>query len=185
MAAATQTIPELESRPRALTLEEYLRTSYRPDCDFVDGYLEERNMGGMKHSMLQTELAFWFRAHSAEWNVRPLTELRTRVATTRVRLPDVSVVRIDHALAEEVRETPPLIAIEVLSPDDRLNLVVVRLRDFRRMGIEHVWLIDPAERVAFTYADGLKLVEEDRLTVPGTPIYLDLPQLFQALNFPA
>jgi hypothetical protein len=53
------------------------------------------------------------------------------------------------------------------------------------MGIEHVWLIDPAERAAFTYADGLKLVEEDRLTVAGTPIYLDLPQLFQALNFPA
>lgn len=183
MAAATQTIPELESRPRALTLEEYLRTSYRPDCDFVDGYLEERNMGGTKHSVLQGRLITWFFSHP-EWNLLALPELRTRVADTRVRLPDVCVVPEDRSLGEEVRLTPPLIAIEVLSPDDRLNRVVVRLRDFRRMGIEHVWLIDPAERAAFTYADGLKLVEEDRLTVAGTPIYLDLPQLFAALNFP-
>jgi hypothetical protein len=39
MAAATQPVPAL------LSLEEYLRTSYHPDCDFVDGHLEERNLG--------------------------------------------------------------------------------------------------------------------------------------------
>jgi hypothetical protein len=47
MAAANQTVPAL------LTLEEHLQTSYRPDCDFMEGVLEERKVGGTKHGTLQ------------------------------------------------------------------------------------------------------------------------------------
>jgi hypothetical protein len=36
-----------------LSLEEYLHTSYRPDCDFVDGQIEERNVGERERSVLQ------------------------------------------------------------------------------------------------------------------------------------
>ncbi|HLI64222.1 MAG TPA: hypothetical protein VKV05_12550 [Terriglobales bacterium] len=28
-----------------VTIEEYLRSCYRPDCDYVDGELQERNLG--------------------------------------------------------------------------------------------------------------------------------------------
>jgi hypothetical protein len=49
MATATQTLPAV------LTLEEYLQTSYGPDCDFVDDHLEERATGETLHSWLQTE----------------------------------------------------------------------------------------------------------------------------------
>ncbi len=28
-----------------VSVDEYLRTSYRPDCDYVDGILVERNVG--------------------------------------------------------------------------------------------------------------------------------------------
>jgi hypothetical protein len=36
MAAAT---------PLPISVSEYLHTSYRPDCDYVDGVVEERNLG--------------------------------------------------------------------------------------------------------------------------------------------
>ena len=177
MATAAQTDPAL------LTLEEYLRTSYRPDCDFVDDHIEERNMGDNLHSLLQMQLGFWFLSHREQWHVRPMSEVRTRVAATRVRLPDVAVVLEDHALREKVRTTPPLIAIEILSPEDRLNRVVIRLNDFLAMGIEHIWLLDPIERVAYTYtANGLKLVDTPRLPIPNSPIHLDLPSLFACLD---
>ena len=39
-------------------VEEYLRTSYRPDRDYVDGEVLERNLGEHDHSDLQTELAY-------------------------------------------------------------------------------------------------------------------------------
>ncbi len=172
-----------EPNPNYLTIEEYLSTAYHPDCDFVDDHIEERNMGDTAHSLLQAELSFWFRLHRTEWNIRVMCELRTRVSATRVRLPDISVAYDDAAMAERIRSTPPLIAIEILSPDDRMSRVVRRLDDFLAMGIEHIWLLDPVERVAFLYSvTGLKLVDTPRLTIAGSPIYLDLPELFAALD---
>ena len=176
MAAAIQTVPDL------LTMEEYLHTSYRPDCDFVDDHVEERNVGELEHGLLQMEFGFWFRSHK-EWKVRAVSEFRTRVSEKRVRIPDVAVVREDEALRERVRVTPPLIAIEILSSEDRMPQVLLRLKDFLDMGVVHVWVFDPQERVAYTYTrDGLKLVESGRLKVPETPIYVDLGELFSALD---
>jgi Uma2 family endonuclease len=171
------------SATATISLEEYLRTSYRPDCDFVDGQIEERNVGEATHALLQVEIAFWFRSHQSDWNIRTLTELRTRVGRTRVRVPDVTVAHNDEAMKEQIRTTPTLVAIEILSPEDRMNRVILRLKDFLGMGIEHVWLFDPLERVAYTYtASGLKLAEGARLTIADSPIYLDLPEVFSALD---
>jgi Uma2 family endonuclease len=177
MAAATQTVPAL------LTLEEYLHTAYHPDCDFVDGHIEERNMGDLKHSLLQVELSFWFRLRRDEWNIRVMSELRTRVSTTRVRLPDVTVAYADAAMAEPIRTSPPLVAIEILSPDDRMPRVIQRLEDFLNMGIPHVWLLDPVKREAFVLtAQGLEAATESRITILNSPIYLDLDAVFSALD---
>jgi Uma2 family endonuclease len=181
------TIPALLTTPseavdRNLSLEEYLRTSYHPDCDFVDGHLEERNMGDTKRGLLQMQLGFWFITHRKEWKIRVISELRTQVRENRVRLPDVAVVHDDAALQEPLRTTPLLIAIEIMSPDDRMNRVLQRLDDFVGMGVPNVWLLDPMERAAFTYAEGLKLIEGARLTIADSPIYLDLPEIFAALD---
>ncbi len=140
-------------------------------------------MGGTRHGLLQMQLGFWFMSHQQDWHVWAIGELRTKVASNRVRLPDVAIVFDDQALDEELRTTPPLIAIEILSPDDRLSRVIRRLQDFLSMGTDHVWLLDPIERVAFTYtAQGLKLVEADRITLPDSPIYLDVPMIFSCLR---
>ena len=39
-------------------VEEYLRTTYHPDCDYVDGEVLERNLGERDHSEVQGELLF-------------------------------------------------------------------------------------------------------------------------------
>jgi Uma2 family endonuclease len=176
MATVTQALPELVS------LEEYLQTSYRPDCDYVDGILEERNVGDSDHSDIQSEIIFWFRRRKEEWNIRVNGELRTRVGERRYRVPDVCV-RLLSAPREKFVTVPPLIAIEILSPDDRLPRVIPRLRDFLAMGVPNVWLLDPTDRAAYAFAEnGLNLVEESRLTIPGSPIYLDLIEVFAALD---
>jgi Uma2 family endonuclease len=165
-----------------MTLEEYLHTAYSPDREFVDGRVEERNLGELSHSLLQTELAFWFRSHRDDWNIRTMAELRTRVSERRVRIPDVMVTHNDGA-RDRVRAQAPLIAIEVLSPEDRLPRLLIRLADFWKMGTEHIWVFDPEERTAMVYTEsGLRLVEEPRLTVANTPIYVDLAELFACLD---
>lgn len=184
MAATLPTLPQTAATQRAsISIQQYLATSYHPDCDFVDGHLEERNMGGTKHGLLQMQLGYWFISHQKEWNIRVVSELRTRTGATRVRLPDVAVVTNDEAINEELRVTPPLIAIEILSPDDRMHRVIVRLEEFLQMGVSNVWLLDPVERVGYTLSDaGLKLAQGPRLTVPNSPIYVDLPEVFAALD---
>ena len=52
-----------------LPFEEYLRTTYHPDCDYVDGEILERNMGERDHSRIQRELIFFFRNRQETWNV--------------------------------------------------------------------------------------------------------------------
>jgi hypothetical protein len=44
----------------AIPVSEYLKTSYRPDREYVDGIIEERNWGEHDHAALQAALILWF-----------------------------------------------------------------------------------------------------------------------------
>ncbi len=52
-----------------VSVQDYLATSYRPDRDFLDGELQERNLGELEHSRLQSAILAWFWTHRKEWNV--------------------------------------------------------------------------------------------------------------------
>ncbi len=168
--------------PQLISIEQYLRSSYEPDVEFVDGLLEEKCMGERDHSFLQIAIGSWFFTHRAEWKIDVLTEFRTRTSKTRVRLPDICVVRQD-APVERVGVTAPLLCLEILSPEDRPGRVMRRLDDFVAMGVEHLWIVDPMDRSAATYTQaGMKRVEGTRLEIAGTPIYLDVAEMFGALD---
>ena len=174
---ATQPIDE-----PLVTVEEYLHTSYEPECDYVDGSLEDRNVGEYEHGLLQSLLSFLFLSNREAWGVLAVTDVRTQVKRTRYRCPDVSVLRMD-APREKILTHPPLIAIEILSPEDRMSRMQTKLEDYVAFGIENVWIIDPESRRAWT-ADraGTHLVESGELTVPGTPIRVVLSDLFAELD---
>jgi len=165
-----------------ISLEEYLQTSYKPDCDFVDDHLEERNVGKFDHNRMQILIAAWFVTQEKNWGVIALTEQRTQVSSRRVRIPDVCLIRTEVP-REQVSLTPHLLCVEVLSPEDRFSRTTKVLEDFAAMGVEHLWIIDPIDRVGYIYQPGGKLqIVTDRLIIPETPIYLDLPNLFAALD---
>jgi Uma2 family endonuclease len=165
-----------------ISIEEYLRTMYHPDCDFVDGHIEERNLGEYEHGVVQTEVARWFSNRGVEWNIRAITEQRTRVSEDRVRIPDITVIRRD-APREAVRFTPALLCIEVLSPEDRLSRTARIMDEYLQMGVPNLWIVDPIRRAAYTYGiDGLHQVAGDRISIPGTLIFLDLPSIYAELD---
>ena len=74
-----------------ISLDEYLSTSYRPDCDFIEGEVVERNVGKRRHGYAQSEIASWFRQRRDKLMLQPQTELRMQVSPSRVRVPDVVV----------------------------------------------------------------------------------------------
>ncbi len=162
----------------ALSLEMYLQTAYRPDCDYVDGEVEERNLGEREHARLQMAIAAWFYARRKEWNIDVLPEQRTRVSASRVRIPDISLVSLDLPY-EKIITHPPLAVIEILSPEDRVRRYNERLEDYRRMGVRNIWVIDPESQMGYDWT--LRWQETAHFTIAETLIYLDLPEIFAAL----
>jgi hypothetical protein len=63
-----------------VSLETYLTTSYEPDVDYVDGMLEDRNVGEYDHNVVQQAIQIWFYLHGKEWRIRsdPGTENQSR-----------------------------------------------------------------------------------------------------------
>ena len=172
----------MATTPVLISVEEYLHTSYHPDCDFVDVELEERHISEYPHGKLQGKLFAWFHRHEVEWAIDPVTEQRMYISSSRYRVCDVALLRANTP-REDVTVTPPLLCIEIMSPEDRISRVQKVLEDYALMGVAQSWLIDPVRREAFVYdAKGLRTVEEDRLDLPGTPIYLILFDLFKALE---
>jgi Uma2 family endonuclease len=180
---AMATLPASEYIAPFVTVEEYLRTSYRPDCDYVDGRIEERNVGEHDHGYLQTLLAALFTNSRAAWGVRAVTDVRAQVRPGNFRVPDISILRSD-ATKERILTHPPLLVIEILSPEDRLSCFQDRIDDYLAFGIEHIWILDPERRTArIATKTGLHVVESGELTVPGTPIRVVLSEMFTELDW--
>jgi Uma2 family endonuclease len=171
---------EFDMATAQISLEEYLRTSYHPDCDYVDGEVQERNWGEFDHGASQAFLGSWFFQHRQDWQLHVLVEMRVRVSAERVRIPDVCLVARGQEI-EQVLTRPPLAVIEILSPEDRIVRYNERLADYRQMGIQNVWIIDPANRLGYDCSTPAWLpVEEFRIA--GSPIFLQLNDLWSELQ---
>ncbi len=176
------------ANPVFVSVEEYLRTSWHPDREYVDGVIEERDVGEYAHTMVQAYLTALFWNHREAWKVRVHPEYRVQAAKTRFRLPDVTVVHSDVP-PQRVLRTAPLIAIEILSPTDSLSGLTEKILDYVQFGIEHIWVLDPYKYRAYRAdARGFHEPEEGSadavLTVPGTPIAVYLAEVWRELGPP-
>ena len=169
MATATQ-----------VPLREYLHTSYEPDCEWIDGEIRERTAGEGSHAFIQTFFIKFFASREELWGIRVTQELRTQVSATHFRVPDVLVMRSD-APFEEIVTTPPLLCVEVLSPDDRMVDMQDKIDDYLAMGVPAIWVVNPRSRKGFVVDRGA-LIPVQVLTVAGTEISVSVDQIFAQLN---
>ena len=165
-----------------VSVEEYLHTSYEPDCDYVDGELVERNVGERNHSICQGLIYAYFLANRERWNIYPLIELRTQVRRNRFRIPDVCVF-LGGPPPERVPIRPPFIAVEILSPEDRASVMQKKISDYLAFGVRYVWVIDPQERTAVVHTSSGSFQSPDLILRTENPeIILPLPEIFAALQ---
>ncbi len=136
-----------------VSVEEYLRTSYEPDAEYVDGVIEERPMGEGRHSEWQGTLAYFFKMHRREWVIRVRPEMRTQTGERHYRVPDVAILDAGYP-DEPIATVPPLMAIEVLSPEDRLSRLIIRLADYEAMGVPAIYVIDPIDNSLLRFQTG-------------------------------
>jgi Uma2 family endonuclease len=155
-----------------ITLDEYMSTSYSPDCEYIDGLVVARNVGQGKHAYTQGKVYLSLSGQVLWRKLIVLPEQRVRVSGTRVRIPDVCVVEE----LEEVVTKPPLLCVEVLSPDDRWSRVIASVGDYQTMGVPCVWVIDPYQVKAWTFeSENPPLqVKDGRLTAQSLSVEVQL-----------
>ena len=165
-----------------ISIAEYLHTAYRPDREYVDGEVRERNVGKWEHARIQWLLASWFASNESAWGVMGSTEQRLKVTANSVRIPDLVIV--ESGPQPEVLTHPPLLVIEILSPDDTYSGLEDRVHDYQTMGTKNIWLVDPVARVGRTRIGDSWSAATMRLTVENSPINVELNDIFKFLDRP-
>jgi Uma2 family endonuclease len=164
------------STKSAVSIEDYLRTSFEGlDREYVDGEIVERTLPDFFHSTTQWRLSGLIWELSKTLPFHGCTELRLRVAASRVRIPDVAIYT--EKPTERFPAKPPLVAVEILSPDDRYSNLMQKFEEYSAWGVRHIWLVDPESRKLKVYADG-SLSEVSALTIPEFNLQLTASQIF-------
>jgi Uma2 family endonuclease len=173
MATATQ--------PARMSLDLYLKSSFEPDAEYVDGVIEERPVGEYDHSSWQHAIELWFAQHAQKWAIRARPELRVQVSKNRYRVPDVTI--LDRNLPiEQIVTHAPIAVFEVLSPEDSINRMMTKLADYERMGIKTILILDPNGRHFRYIAGRLEPLPSEPFDLPGSACRFDLSAIEKLLD---
>jgi len=156
-----------------VSVEQYLSSVYEPDCDYVDGEIEDRNVGEKDHSKLQFRVQMLL---SRIPGIAIFPEVRIRVAPTRYRVPDVSVYLTEPS--EQVFTTPPFLVVEILSPEDRWSRLTRKLEDYFAMGCPNIWILDPVRSKAYRYEGEAVSEVHDAFRTADSRVILQLADIW-------
>jgi Uma2 family endonuclease len=150
---SSQKMASALERALPISEDEYLHTSYHPDCDFVDGLVLERPLGQFDHANLQRILVGLFFVHGSAWGVLGLPEQRLRVRPGKYRVPDLLAVPANYDRSQQIVIAAPLLCIEIVSPDDRMPRILERCWEYCELGVPETWIFDPETKRVFIAKD--------------------------------
>ena len=136
------------------SFEEYLQQNIDPDnrYELIDGKLELMNPPTFRHILI---CDFLRDAFKAEINRLQLSWLAIREGGIRTgwrksRIADVYVVDkqqiIDSLDESGVLSTPPLLIVEVVSPESIKRDYRYKRSEYAAIGISEYWIVDPIEQ---------------------------------------
>lgn len=171
MAATTIFVP----------VEEYLGNTYSPDAEYMDGRVEERNMGENEHSAWQKAIVVWFEMQAARTGIRVRPELRVQVNPECFLVPDVTLLDRSRPV-EPIATHPPVAVFEVLSPGDSLKRLMKKGERYESMGIRTILILDP-DGPAYRYCEGrLEPVKERAFALEGSNARFDLDEIAKLVD---
>lgn len=156
-----------------ISIEQYLKTSYTPDCEYIHGELKEKTGGDLPHGIMQPTSAPGSTPTHASGASRspsqPEPESQTVKCASLIWSSFLSTSPLHKAPSNRPRSSP-----SKSSPDDSYNDLRPRARDLRAMGTANIWLIDPAEKTIAVWG-GLtwQPFQGDKLQATGIAAYLD------------
>lgn len=154
------------------SLERYLHSRCEPDAEYVDGEVEQRPMGEYDHATWQQAIERYFLEHAKNWGIRVRCELRVQVSATRYRVPDVVVFDRNRPI-EQILTYSPVAVFEVLSPEDSVSRLLVKLDDYERMGVRNIFVVNTELERSYQYKAGELRICQLSAGLAGTAVTLD------------
>ena len=161
-----------------ITAEQYLRMTFEHDAEFVYGEIVERAMPDYIHGRTQGLLALLLERLRRSHGLLGCAGLRMKIASDVYRVADVAV--FTERPRDPFPETPPLIAIEILSKDDRHSDLMQKLEEYLAWGVANIWVVDPMTKRFSAYTH-LGLQNVSSFSLPDYPFQLTPSDLFNDL----
>lgn len=154
---------------KPLTAAEFLELPSPPEgvkLELVRGEVEAVCRPGFLHGRTQLRVGGildQFGSTNAHGRATVKTGVVTEKDPDTVRGPDVSYWSAQRLpLDQDPRgypDTAPNLAVEVLSPSNRMRKILAKMAEYFRRGVEMVWVVDPEDRTVTVY----RSVNEGRL----------------------
>ncbi len=163
-----------------ISVEQYLATSFSDgDREYVDGQIVERNVGEHQHARIQALMVSYFLVHFPQYWAA--VEARVKLAPRRYRIPDVCLLVGTWPGPARGPVTEPLfIAVEVLSPDERVGNLQDRVDDYLNAGVKYVWVVNPDTKRGYIHtSEGSHDATDGVLRTADPNIEVPLAELFK------
>ena len=162
-----------------MPVEEYLRHFDEKHCEYLDGVLIQKPIPTWMHAALQAWIAALVMRRYPHYLAGG--EVHARLRHTEFRLPDVAVQRREVTRQEDYAEQPPVLCVEILSPEDRLGAVFSKCERYHDWGVPMCWVVDPMKRRAWSYERGGEPVSVSE-SFTAADIRLTLAEVFSVLD---
>ena len=133
-----------------ISAEQYLRSIFEHDAEFVDGRVVGRPMPTWEHACMQGFLIEELRAIGRRLGLFAVPEQRVQTRPERFRVPDVCVLteRPEGEPGRRIVTRPPYLCVEILSPEDTAPEETAmetmdKVREYLNFGVAWVWVVDP------------------------------------------
>lgn len=130
-----------------VSVEDYLRRTEKPYCEYVDGVLHPKAMPTKLHALVQ----FMLMTLLDKQGVEALAEVTVRISPTMYLIPDVIA---DPEIESPYPTKPVLLCVEILSPEDRVGAMLAKCELYHAWGVPFCWIVDPEKQTAWQYHSG-------------------------------
>jgi Uma2 family endonuclease len=166
---------------RHVSIEEFAATSGDGHWELIDGEPVAVTPSADRSGWIAGEIFGLLRNHvraeNTGWAFPPETGFVLLAGRATVRSPYAAYVRQERLpeFTDHVVPVPPDLAVEVLSPSDRMADALSKVAMYLEAGVSLVWLVDPATRAATVFRpDAAPRTVDDKGTLEGSEV---LPRL--------
>jgi Uma2 family endonuclease len=165
--------PSMTTASQHITAEELLAMPPDQPCELIAGEIVMMTPAGYEHGKIAGTICFLLRSHTAKNALGTVVSAEAGFVISRnpdtVRAPDVAFVRRDRQPESPEGFFPgaPDLAVEVVSPTDRLASVKEKAQAWLAAGTPLVWVVWPDTRSVVVHRSGQSpriLHEKDAIT---------------------